>query len=181
MRRVWPAIAVVTLLALTTAGCTTNASNYPTPTETSSSATPRIPHPTNLPTVPPGYVDTETGETITPAPVANWSDDDRLAAVDAATKAMTAFARPSLDRETWWAELSPLLTSQARADYAYLQPQVIPASSVIAIGTLTDDESAYVAHVDVPTDAGTYTVVLTRQDGASSWLVARFTPPESTR
>ena len=42
------------------------------------------------------------------------------------------------------------------------------------------ETSAYIAGVEVPTDAGVYTVILSRVDGASPWLVERFTPPEGT-
>ncbi|MCB8043692.1 hypothetical protein JM654_04150 [Microbacterium oxydans] len=69
-----------------------------------------MPNPSGLPTVPPGYVDEDTGQTIAPVPVATWSDADRSAAIEAADAAMTAFARPALDQDTWWKELSPLLT-----------------------------------------------------------------------
>lgn len=183
MQRVWPAIAAVAVVALTAVGCST-ASETPIsyPTETlSPSATPSTPSPTGFPTVPPGYVDEDTGQIIAPAPVATWSAADRAAAIEAANAAMTAFARPSLEQDTWWAELSPLLTPQARTDYAYVQASVVPASRVIGSGTITDDSSAMVVRVDVPTDVGVYTVVLTRQDGASPWLAARFTPPEGVR
>lgn len=183
MRRVWPAITVTALLALTTVGCT-NPNDYPNPYPTdtfSPSAMPSIPSPSNLPTVPPGYVDEDTGETIAPVPVATWSDADRAAAVEAADAAMAAFARPDLEQETWWAQLSPLLTPQARTDYAYVQSSVVPASRVTSSGTITDDASAMVVHVSVPTDVGAYDVILTRQDGASPWLASRFTPPEGVR
>ena len=111
-----------------------------------------MPNPSGLPTVPPGYVDEDTGQTIAPVPVATWSDADRSAAIEAANAAMVAFARPGLNQDTWWKELSPLLTPQARTDYAYVQASVVPASRVTGSGTITDDTSAMVVHVDVPTD-----------------------------
>ena len=92
-----------------------------------------------------------------------------------------AIARPGLAQDTWWAELSPLLTPQARTDYASVQASVVPAPRVTGSGQITDDTSAMVVHVDVPTDVGSYTLILTRLDGASPWLVARFTPPENVR
>lgn len=183
MRRVWPAITVAALIALTTVGCT-NASDNPNtyPTDTfSPSATPSMPNPSGLPTVPPGYIDEDTGQTIAPVPVATWSDAERAAVIEAADAAMTAFARPGLDQDTWWSELSPRLTPQARTDYAYVQASAVPATRVTGSGTITDDTSAMVAHVAVPTDVGSYTLILTRLDGASPWLVARFTPPEGVR
>ena len=90
---------------------------------------------------------------------------------------MAAFARPGLDYDTWWAELTPLLTQQAQQDYAYVDPANVPASAVTGPGVLVDERSAYVADVEVPTDAGTYTLVLTRTDAAAPWLTSRFTPP----
>ena len=91
---------------------------------------------------------------------------------------VAAFARPSLDYDTWWAELSPLLTQQAQQDYAYVDPANVPATGVTGPAAVVDETSAYVASVEVPTDVGTYTLVLTRVDAASPWLASRFTPPE---
>ena len=126
---------------------------------------------------PSGAVDEDTGETIDPQPVPTWDGPSRAAAVDAAQTAMAAFARPGLDYDTWWAELTPLLTQQAQQDYAYVDPANVLASAVTGPGALVDETSAYVANVEVPTDAGTYTLVLTRTDAAAPWLAGRFTPP----
>lgn len=178
MQRVWPAITAVALVALTAVGCT-NSSDYPNtyPTESSSpSVTPSMPNPSGLPTVPPGYVDEDTGQTIAPVPVATWSDADRSAAIEAADAAMAAFARPALDQDTWWKELSPLLTPQARTDYAYVQASVVPASRVTGSGTITDDTSAMVVHVDVPT-----TSAPTRSSSPASTARAPGSSPASPR
>ncbi|WP_260980574.1 hypothetical protein [Microbacterium paludicola] len=131
--------------------------------------------------MPPGYIDEDTGLPITPVPVATWSDGDRSAATEAAVTAMVAFARPGADQDTWWAELAPLLTPQARSDYAYVQASVVPATQVTGSARITDDTSTMVVHVEVPTDVGTYALILTRLDGGSPWLVSRFTPPEGVR
>ncbi|WP_104251419.1 hypothetical protein [Pseudoclavibacter sp. RFBA6] len=124
-----------------------------------------------------GQIDSDTGEVITSEPVATLDADARTSAEATADQAMRAYARPTLDAQTWWTELSALMTQQARQDYQYVQPSAIPANAITGPAALTDDTSAYVVHVDVPTNAGIYTVILTRQDGASSWLVARITPP----
>ncbi len=89
-------------------------------------------------------------------------------------------ARPDLSSADWWAALSPLLTSQAQQDYQYVDPANIPAHQVTGAGTIVDDSSRYAVSVDVPSDAGMYTIVLTRINGAAPWLAARFTPPEGT-
>ena len=76
------------------------------------------------------------------------------------------------------AGLQPLLDGKATQDYAYMDPARIVATSVTGPAVITDDTSAYVAFVDVPTNAGTYGVVLSRADAASPWLASRFILPE---
>lgn len=129
---------------------------------------------------PPGLVDEDSGETVEPAPVPEWDEASRVAVIDAAEAAMTAFARPELDYETWWTDLEPLLTPQAGETYAYVDPANIPARQVTGEGLLVNDTSAYVATVEVPTDAGRYHLVLNRKDAAAPWLVTRLTPVEET-
>ncbi|QGU28153.1 hypothetical protein [Microbacterium oryzae] len=107
-----------------------------------------------------------------------WDEASRQAVVDAAVAAMTAFARPSLDADAWWEGVEPLLTADAAQDYAYVDPANVPASAVTGPAVIVDDTSAYLAHVEVPTDAGAYTLILSREDAGSPWLVSRFTPPE---
>ncbi|WP_242493917.1 hypothetical protein [Sanguibacter massiliensis] len=130
---------------------------------------------------PNGIVDEDTRETITPHAVPTWDIPSRTAVVEAARNALAAFARPTLEQETWWAELSPLLTPQAQLDYTYVDPANVPATAITGPGTLTDETSAYVASVEVPTDVGTYTLVLTRADAESPWLASRITPPAGVR
>ena len=132
-------------------------------------------------TASPGVIDEDTGEVVEPQPVPSWDPASREAAVVAAQTAMTTFAQPSLDHDTWWAALSPLLTQQAQQDYAFVDPVNVPASAVTGPGVLRDDTSAYVATVEVPTDAGTYVLILTRTDATAPWLASRFTPPEEDR
>lgn len=92
---------------------------------------------------------------------------------------MRAFARPDLDHESWWAALEPLLSSEAQADYVYVEPASIPAREVTAEPSAREDTSAYIARVTVPTDIGDYTVLLSRQDANAPWLAERITPPET--
>ncbi len=169
-------IAATAVLALT--ACTSPAepaTSTPAPTSTSS-ARPEADEPSPAPT---DAIDIDTGETIAPEVVPTWDAASRSTAVDAATAAMTAFARPDLDYDTWWAALAPLLTQKAAQDYTYVDPANIPARQVTAGAQLVDDTSAYVAVVSVPTDAGTYSLTLARTDGAAPWLVTRISPPEN--
>jgi hypothetical protein len=107
-----------------------------------------------------------------------WDDESRQSAIAAADAVMRAYARPDLGFDEWWAQLQPLLDQKATADYAYMDPSRIVASNVTGPGTLTDETSAYVAYVDVPTNAGTYSLILSRVDADSPWLASRFIVPE---
>lgn len=169
-------------LTLTLAACAPQA---PTPAGSPTATSTAAPSPSASPLdleqftpAPEGVVDEDTGETVAAHPVPRWDERSRADAVAAAGTAMTAFARPSLPFDTWWAELEPLLTQQAQQDYAFVDPANVPATAVTGPGTLVDETSAYVATVEVPTDVGVYTLVLTRADAASPWLASRFTPPE---
>ncbi len=146
----------------------------------SSSASPVMPDLDQFTPPPPGYLDVDTQETASPVKVPSWDSGSRTDVVESAENAMRAFARPGMDRDTWWAELEPLLTQQAAQDYAYVEPSVIPAKKVNGPGELVDDTSAYVGFVEVPTDAGIYTIILNRSDADAPWLVSRFNPPEES-
>lgn len=100
--------------------------------------------------------------------------------MEAAENALRAFAQPDADYEEWWAELEPRLTPQAAEDYAYVDPVNVPVKEVTGSAELVDESSAYVGRVEVPTDAGRYTLILNRRDAGAPWLVSRITPPEGT-
>ncbi len=175
-------VIFATTVALT--GCT-GQDEGPTPTPVTVSSTP-TPAPSmpdlNQFTPPPsGLIDEDTGEIIEPQPVPQWDEASRVAVVAAAEAAMTAFARPDLDEETWWAGIEPLFTDEAAQRYAYVDPANIPVREVIAEGFIIDDASAYVAIVEVPTDAGRYQLVLNRRNAEAPWLVSRITPVEDVR
>ncbi len=167
-------VAVVAALVL--AGCAGQDEEAPPAPPSSTPATPVTPDLDQFTPPPSGLVDEDTGETITPRPVPEWDETSRQSVVAAAETAMRAFARPDLDYETWWAELEPLLTPQAAEDYAYVDPANIPVREVTGQGTIIDDTSAYLAQVEVPTDAGRYWLILNRQDAHAPWLVSRITP-----
>ncbi len=179
MQRLAIGAGVATVLALALSACSGQGESpaATTPPSTSTST----PTPLDLDQftpAPDGAIDEDTGETITAQPVPTWDEQSRADVTEAARTAMAAFARPSLDYTTWWAELSPLLTQQAHQDYAYVDPANVPATTVTGPARVVDETSAYVASVEVPTDVGAYTLVLTRTDAAAPWLASRFTPPE---
>lgn len=126
---------------------------------------------------PPGAIDEDTGETLTREAVPTWDAASRASAVAAAETVMRAFARPRGSAEAWWEALEPLLTPEAARDYAWVDPANVPATRIGRGARITDATSAYVACVAVPTDAGTYTVILSRTDANAPWLASRLTPP----
>lgn len=178
MRKIGTVI-VVTAAAVVLAGCTGTASTpEPAPTPSGSASGPIFPDTSTMTPAPRGMIDEDSGETHGPRPVPVWDDDSRQSAIAAADAVMRAYARPDLGFDAWWAQLQPLLDQKATADYAYMDPARIVASSVTGLGAITDETSAYVAYVDVPTNAGTYSVILSRADADSPWLASRFIVPE---
>lgn len=178
MRKIGTAALVIVAIA-TLSACTAEGEGgtSPTPRSTSGPVFPSVdPSTLNPPT--PGVVDADTGETYAPQRVAEWDEESRASVIAAAETAMTAYARPDLPFDQWWAAVQPLLDQKASQDYAYMDPSRIVTTQLTGKGVIVDDTSAYVATVQVPTNAGTYSLILSRIDGKAAWLVSRFTPPE---
>ncbi|GAB3306083.1 hypothetical protein [Pseudoclavibacter terrae] len=174
--RVGASLAIVAALSLS--ACAAEPRNTPPPAEsTAPSSTMFVPDLDQFTPPPAGVIDDKTGQTTGPKAPAVWDDTSRAAAVAAAETAMTAYARPTVDANTWIEELTPLLTPKAAKDYNYLRNSTIPATQVTGPGVIVNDDSVYLAHVEVPTDAGTWTVMIVREYGDSPWLVERFAPP----
>lgn len=120
-----------------------------------------------------------------PDPDATLGEADTADALNVATQAMTYYARPKLDAERWAEELSPLLTPKAAESYSYTNPANVPATGVTGEATVVPPPegvapSPRVITIEVPTDAGTYRVVLSRPGNDSPWKVERINPPESS-
>lgn len=164
-------LAVAAAGVMVGAGC----SNDPVPAATTASVTAPAPPPAGLDGT---GTNEDTGELVTTSPVPEWDQASRASALGAARDVMAAFARPDLPFDQWWAGLQPMLDQQASRDYSYMDPSVIPVTTVTGEGALLDEDSAYIARVAVPTDAGEYTVLLSRRDADAPWLASRMTPPE---
>lgn len=111
-----------------------------------------------------------------------WDQASREQAVAAATAAMTAFARPpqGSDPQAWWANLAPLLTPPAQATYASVDPAEVPPTRISGPAVLVEPEpgdTAFLATVHVPTDAGRYALLLARTGHDAPWLAEQITPP----
>lgn len=175
MRRTIAAV-VLGLVSVALTACANQAQTAEpqmTPSPASAGAAGKAEPPMTASPLPEGLVDADTGATISPDP-AVWDDQSRAAAVAAAEAALTAYARPGLDHDTWWAGLEPHLTQKAAQDYVDVDPARIPVSKLTGPGTIIQDSSAYVAMVKIPTNAGRYDVLVIRSGGSAPWLASRF-------
>jgi hypothetical protein len=174
--------AGVLALALVLGGCLPGGPEpRPGPDETATAtATGPAPSPSSVPTPPPpaGEPMDEPEGPVTGAQVPVWDEASRAQARQVAGDAVRAWARPDLPAARWFDELSAFLTPTARQDYQWLPPGSILAREVTGEPAVVDEPSVYLARVDVPTDAGTVQVLLSRQDGPTAWLVERIVPPE---
>jgi len=159
------------LLAVTAGslvGCVAPASSpagTPTPTDTSISTEP----PQGQGTVP-----------ATPPQDAKPDSDPDAAneATASAVLAVTAYCHPDLKKGAWIAALSPLLTDAGAVAYNTVNPATVPCTSVTGGSTVRDGDNAYVFRINVPTDAGTYEVYVTRPATTDPWRVERMAPPK---
>lgn len=178
MRKIGTLIVVMTA-AVVLAGCTGIAeTSEPASTPSASTSGSIFPDSSTFTPAPQGAIDEDSGETHGPRTVPTWDDSSRQSAVAAAQTVMLAYARPNLGFDEWWANLQPLLDQKATQDYAYMDPSRIVATTITGAPVITDETSAYVAYVDVPTNAGRYGLILSRVDGDSPWLTSRFILPD---
>lgn len=118
-----------------------------------------------------------------PIAEATWDDQAREHAASAAAATVAAYVREGQPEDSWWSEVSRYLTDQARHDYALTDPANVPGAAVTGDPVVeTAPPSVYLVTVTVPTDAGDYTVLLSRvlkTPEANPWLAERVTPPTS--
>ena len=121
---------------------------------------------------------------VLPPPPPHPTDDaaSDQAALEVGTAAVTAFARPDLSAEQWWAGLAPLLSPAATEAYQGTDPAEVPAHAVTGPAWSGESESTFLALTFVPTDAGDYAVMLVRDGGSAPWLVERISlvPADAT-
>lgn len=116
----------------------------------------------------------------TPSPGATLALDQASRA-DALARGLTVmrlFVRRSAPADQWESELEPYLTPQAAQAYQNVDPASVPASKITGSPTLTPASTPLVARVSVPTDVGSYLVVLARSSDSPTWLADRILPPE---
>lgn len=107
--------------------------------------------------------------------------DDRIDAAQegAATGAASGFVAAYIDKTVtgaaWAKGWMPYLTVQAQAAYEGTSQQRVPGRTLTGTAILQDGATNGAAVVEVPTDAGTYSVQLNQVDG--SWKVLRAILP----
>lgn len=120
-------------------------------------------------------IDFHSGEPKAPETPTVWDDEAEASAKNAAEDTMTAFlAHTGVDRDTWWASLAPHLDVAAQRDYAWLDHTQIPATRLTGPITIREGAAPSLAEATIPTDAGDYSVTLSRRDGASAWEAGRI-------
>jgi hypothetical protein len=165
------AAAYLALAAVVLTGCaegvadeTANASSTPPTTAPSTTIGPSA-TPTGEAT--PGILDSE------PTP-----DLDAVAATTAVAFAgMTAFCRPELDAVTWIEGMYPYLSQSAALAYDSVDPANVPCSTLTGDARVRDGDEAHTMRIWVPTDAGDYSVYVSRESLEDSWLINDLVPP----
>jgi hypothetical protein len=93
---------------------------------------------------------------------------------------MRAFVAHDRGYAEWWADLSQYLGDDAKEAYAYTDPANVPASEITGrslLSVVRDD----MLTVLVPTDIGSYSVELVREQSGGPWVIYRLRPPEGTQ
>lgn len=98
------------------------------------------------------------------------------AAAAAALTFVTAWARPELDRDTWFARVRGLVVPQYARLLTDTDPSSVPAHTVVGPARVLSSTTAVLV-ADVPTDAGTIQVTVLH--AGDRWLVATAQPGPS--
>ncbi|AWB88136.1 hypothetical protein [Mycetocola zhujimingii] len=124
-------------------------------------------------TTPPPVGGTEGDLVPTTAPAAEE------AAAQAAVVVVETFGQPELTADAWMEAMYPVLSPKGATAYLHTDPANIPVTAVTGDPTVLTGLTATYAIVDVPTNAGVYTVTLTRDDENGAWLAERIRPKQS--
>lgn len=100
-----------------------------------------------------------------------WDAAAEATAITAAETFMRAFARGDLDASAWHAGISGLMTPGGADLFVGTDPENVSAAAVTGAGAALPSRSVYLAEIQVPTDAGTYLVTLSRTSADGPWLV----------
>ncbi len=131
---------------------------------------------THAPSAPTPFTSATTPQPASPA--SDLSPEDRAAARRVAVAAMRDYLQTQQRPHAWWAALEPHLSAAAREDYAGTDPATIGARRITGPATVTPASLPALARVAVPTDTGSYLLLLGRQP-SQQWAVERILPPET--
>ena len=175
MNRTTLAIAAAAVVAAALTGCASTTAQpsvsvpaaAPTSTGTAGAGQPKVTGPGQVtpsaqPTAP---VNAE--DPITPT--------QEGAATGTASGFVSAYVDKSVTGDAWAKGWMPYLTTQAQAAYEGTSQRAVPGTTLAGTVKLEDGGTNGAAIVDVPTDAGTYTVQLNQVNG--SWKVLRAILP----
>lgn len=104
------------------------------------------------------------------------SPEEEAAAAQTAVRVVQTFGQPDLAPEAWMEAMYPVLSTKGATAYLHTNPANIPVTAVVGEPTVLTGLTVTYAIVDVPTDAGPYTVTLTRDDEDRPWLAERIRP-----
>lgn len=161
-------------------GASMTSSRAPAATATSSStplpssvpASPSTPSPTRLPQASGSPADALPSAPAGPPTTVPYTDAARVA-----QEAIVAYANKLTTESEWWSHLQPYLSQQAAEDYARTDPQSVTIHSLNGPPVQAGGVSPYLASVAFDTDAGHWTVELSRRWTDGTWQVDRFVPP----
>ena len=166
------AAAVPLIVVLTLTGCVTGTTDDDvSPVPSSSPAVSSVPGGPSVNPSPPV-------DDATVAPVPEAGTGSAAAAIDVAVNAVTAYARPELSYDEWISGLYPYLSQAGAAAYEDTDPAQVPVRQVTGAGEVLPASTEVALIVQVPTDAGPYTVALSRPSGDAPWLADRIRPAE---
>lgn len=166
-RRAAALVPLALAAALTMSACSSTKTGPGVPPEPSTTAPTSDPSASRTPQV---YDDA----TVQPAPAATKSATS--SAVSAAEKVVAAYAQPNLSPEAWAQQMTPLLSQSGAVAYEGQDPTTIPATKVTGRGKVLPGATNVALIVQVPTDAGDYTVALSRSGDAAPWLADEIRP-----
>lgn len=160
-------LAVIALTVIALTGCAS-----PAPGQDAARATPPATSTTPLPTPPPvGGTEGDVLPTTSP--------EAETVAARAALRVVEIFGQPELTADAWMEAMYPVLSQKGATAYLGTDPANIPVTGVAGEPTVLTGLTATYALVDVPTNAGIYTVTLTRDEESSPWLAERIRPKQN--
>lgn len=106
-----------------------------------------------------------------------WVSASRVAAVTAAREGLAAYTRKDVPQQTWWAALAPTLAPAARITHAGEDRTLIPPTRILAGGRIVAAPTTDLALTKIPTDGGSYWVLVSRARPSARWLIERISPP----